>query len=122
MQSHTYTVSVRGGTGAVSPAASVISGDEEEIVNVTVDASSSLTETIGVDVSQIQSFYMLADKDVEVTAGGSPFTLPANSLIWWNVNQLGVCPLSGDISTIIFDNTANDTPANVKAAFLLNSV
>lgn len=121
MVTQTYTTTIKGSLGTISPSPVVVSADAEEAIGNVVDANDTLIETLAIDASEIEAFYIWSDKDITVTTNpgaSQTFNIEANKPFWWSGD--GTCPITVDITEIHFDNTANAEPANVKAEFLLS--
>jgi hypothetical protein len=125
---HTYSTSIKSASGGtvVGATPEVYSADVDHDVNNQVGAGDTLIETVAVDVSQIESFYMYSDKDVTVTpfdglssTVDGAISIPAKKAVWWNTGRTEACPLTADFDSLHIHNAGADA-ANIKFGFLVN--
>jgi hypothetical protein len=128
VQTMSFSTSIRAGGGSVIGETGKYEGDELLLIDDQVDASGTLLGDVIVDVADLQAMYIYSDQEIVVTPkdGGlatsdGPFTIPAKKAMWWNTDRQEACPLTGDIDEITFDNTANETAANIKCGFLVHA-
>ena len=117
---HTYTISIRNDTGGSVVNTEVITASAEENLSDTVPAGESKDYELPVDVDRIASFFVQSDKDLTFSTDDQEFDLTAKKALWWNSERLDTCPLTSDITTLTFDNTAGESDANIKVGFLLD--
>jgi putative methionine-R-sulfoxide reductase with GAF domain len=123
----TFATSIKSAAGGtVVSESTAFTADAEHDINNQVAAASTVIESVAVDVSQIEAFYMYSDQEVVVTpyegvsaTVDGPFTIPAKKAIWWNTGRTEDNPFTADFSSLHIHN-AGDAAANVKCGFLVH--
>ena len=123
----TFATSIRSAAGGtVVSESTAFTADAEHDINNQVGAGDTVTESVAVDVSQIEAFYMYSDQDVTVTpfdglsaTADGPFDIPAKKAIWWNTGRTEANPFTADFTSLHINN-AGDADANIKFGFLVH--
>lgn len=128
METQVYATTIRAGGQSVVGESTTYEADLQHNINNTLAAGATSTESVDVDVSAIESFYIYSDKDITVqpmasasrTADG-PFTIPAKKAMWWNTGRVENNPLTADFDGLRFHNPGTGV-ATIKAGFLVHAV
>ena len=119
---HTFKIQIEDDAGRVVGRDTYVEEGEEEIEFKTDVPTGSVVVSLPVDVSQIDSFYIVSDKAVTLTENddGTPdltVSLLAGVPYWWHAG-MSANPFSVDIVTLKLANAGSAT-ASVHGAFLV---
>ncbi len=112
------------GVAVVPQSTQTISGDVEANFLVDVPPSSTVQVDLAVTVADIQSGYIVSDKDLTVNtnaanaAGGQSIVLVANIPFLWNTAKGGSNPFTPNITKFYCINASSTDTARVRGGFL----
>lgn len=104
-----------------------VTGEIEAGFEVTVDTGDTETVMLSVDVSEVQSLFIISDKALTVHTnatdgtGGQAIVLVANQAFSWRTGA-GANPLTPDITTGFFVHGPTSGSATVRAGFIIGTI